>query len=186
MTSIFCLCFVFPIITWYFIISECLGAHEICTPAWPCKPELGSIYDIWVYFYGLLSLYPGMSILLNFKERSKYSPRIWHRDRWSALLRGDYQHDSKKDHIVTLLNEPLNSDKSSLDSHDGHDSHKSESTSNEPGHYTLPIKHKHSGKKLKLDKSLTSLYFLSKISYKDDPKFPNAMREMNCFGNASI
>jgi hypothetical protein len=52
--------------------------------------------------------------------------------------------------------------------------------------YRLPLKHKHAGKKLKLEKSMTSLYFLSLVSYKDDPKFPSKLRESNCFGKSTL
>lgn len=169
------LCLICPLATWYIVISDSLKDAGQCAAEWPCKPVLSTIYDIWVFMYALLSLYPAMSILLNFKERNEYAPRIWHRDRWSALLRGDYQRPAPE-HLIEPLNVSTNTNSS----------HVSGSVSNEPEQYRLPTKHKHIGKKLKLDKSMTSLYFLSKVSYKDDPKFPNALREMNCFGNATM
>lgn len=33
---------------------------------------------------------------------------------------------------------------------------------------------------------MSSLYFASLVSYKDDPKFPGSLREKNCFGKSTI
>lgn len=113
--SIVSLCIVIPITTWYFIINDIIATSDACPTVWECKPALASIFDMWVYFYGCLQIYPPSVILLNFLERHKYAPRIWNKDRWAALFRGDYNKETNgvnNEHLNELLNK---TDRSSHD-----------------------------------------------------------------------
>lgn len=49
--------------------------------------------------------------------------------------------------------------------------------------YTLPIKKKHKGHKIKLDQSTSAMYFVSLISYKKEKGFDKDLLEFNCIGN---
>jgi hypothetical protein len=117
-----------------------------------------------------MMIYPMLSFLTNFKSESKLFSGVWNRERWDTLLKKPVESDFEQEF-------------GDFTSQEGKSKTKLVSKLRiEPEKFTLPIKKRHEGHKIKLDQSSSSMYFVSLISYKKEKGFDKDLLEFNCIG----